>query len=132
MAAPRRIVPALLAGALCAAGCRSQQQILTEHRTGLVSLEAAATMAGDAWLSGDVSTAYTRTLLEYGERLLAQQRADFASEIALLATDQGATLSEAEDQLSRSLASLYNAVDEGDAAAARRCLHDLRIRASRP
>ena len=122
----------LVAGTLCAGGCRSQQQILTEHRQGIVSLGATVVMAGDAWLSGDVSRTYTRITLERSEDVLAQQRADFSSEMELLATPDGAKLSQSEEDLSRTLAALYAAVSVNDAAGVRRLLDDLRPRASRP
>jgi hypothetical protein len=128
MAARHHVLLIFLAGAACAAGCRSNQQMLKAHESAIVSLAATAAMAGDAWLSGDVSQTYTRMTLERSEQLLAQQRDELSSDIELLATDQGAAMSEAEDQLSRTLASLYKAVDGGDAATARRRLDDLRSR----
>src|SRR4051812_40265605 len=117
---------ALLAMTLGATGCRTDRDIATEHQRRITSFQATAVMAGEAWLSGTVSQRYTRATLESTARLLDEQRAELSSNMPLLATSEGATLSQAEEQLSRTLAALVDAVNTRDAPAAGRCLEPLR------
>jgi hypothetical protein len=110
--------------AVCS-GCGGQQRALTVQRAGLTSLNETAAMVGAAWLSGRVSSTYAATAFDAGERLLAGQQADLSADLVLLATPEGATLSQAEERLSRTLASLFDAVTKRDVPAMRRHLGEL-------
>jgi uncharacterized tellurite resistance protein B-like protein len=123
---PAYVCSALLAVVIATTGCRSDSDIATEHRRAIASFEATTVMAGEAWLSGTVSQTYVRATLETTARLLDERRAELSSNLTLLATSDGASLSQSEEQLSRTLAALVIAVDARDAAAARRCLEPLR------
>ena len=104
------------------AACRSHEQQIADQQQALTSLRATARFVADAWLSGSVSAAYARTGIAAAQRLLDQQRASLAASPDLLADPTAAALSGAEEQLARSLAALWQAIDEGDAAAARKQL----------
>jgi hypothetical protein len=114
-------------------GCGSRQQrAMTEQRTGLTSLNETAAIIGAAWLSGHVTSSYAQTAFETTEQLLAKQRSELSADLAVLATPDGATLSQSEERLSRTLASLADAVTRSDATAMRRHLGELSSRAGPP
>jgi hypothetical protein len=101
------------------AACRSREQQIADQQQALESLRATARAVGDAWLSGSVSATYARTAIEAAQRLLDQRRAALAASPDLLADPKAAALSGAEEQLARSLAALWKAVDQGDTATAK-------------
>jgi hypothetical protein len=122
----------LLAAAVGCNGCGSTQRALTAQRVGLTSLNETAAMVGAAWLSGHVTSTYARIAFEAAEQQLARQQAELSADLELLATPDGASLSQSEERLSRTLASLSVAVASGDSSGFRRRLGELDVRQSRP
>jgi hypothetical protein len=116
---------ALLAVLLAGPACRSDRVVAAEHQRANASLQSTTVMAAEAWLSGVAPGAYTRATLESTARLLDKQRTELSSHTALLATEEGARLSQSEEQLSRTLAALVTAVGRADAATTRRYLGQL-------
>jgi putative membrane protein len=108
----------VLAGS--AAGCASDDQRLQNVDKAVTSIRATAAAAGEAWLAGAVSGTYAQTTLEQIARLLEKERAVLIESPRLLAKSRGAELSQQADDLARVLASMWRAVHDGDAAAARR------------
>jgi hypothetical protein len=115
----------ILLVAIVGAGCRSQVEALHQQQKALISLKSTATMLAESWLSGTISRAYTRTALERTRQLLEKQRTRLAASPDLLANPRGAALSDAEDHLSRLLALMWKAVEDGDPAAMRRHLSEI-------
>ena len=102
--------------------CKSRARLLDEQSQSLQSLQATTKAVSEAWLSGAVSAAYARTALESTEQLLEKQRAALAASPGALADPAAARISQAQEQLARSLAVLWKAVDQTDPAAARQQL----------
>jgi hypothetical protein len=126
------LLPALVA-ALCGGGCGSDpERVLSTHRQTLASCEHTAAMIGEAWLAGTVTARYARTAAEETVRLLAQRQAELSADLTLLATDDGAAISDAEERVSRALAALSAAIDRGDAPAVHRQLDTLKSGSSQP
>ena len=110
MTGSRLLLLAVLA-AFCGGGCGSDpQRVLATHRQTLASCEHTAAMIGDAWLSGAVNARYARTAFQETVRILAQHQAELSADLALLATRDGAAMSDAEERVSRAVASLSEAV----------------------
>lgn len=122
----------LLAAAVGCNGCGSAQRALTAQRVGLTSLNETAAMIGAAWLAGNVTSTYARTAIGATEQQLAKQQAELSADLTLLATPDGASLSQSEERLSRILASLSVAVASGDSSLFRRRLGELDARQSPP
>ena len=102
--------------------CKNRERVLDEQNQSLQSLDATTKAVTEAWLSGAVSAAYARTALESTEQLLEKQRAALAAPPDMLADPSAARISQAQEQLARSLAVLLKAVDRADPAAARQQL----------
>jgi hypothetical protein len=128
---PRRLRWLAVAIVLCS-GCAAEPRAITAQRVGLTSLIETAAMVGAAWLSGGVSSTYAETAFAASEQLLAKQQSALSADLGLLATAEGAALSQSEERLSRTLASLSDAVTKGDASAMRRHLGELRSSSSPP
>ncbi len=124
--------PLLLVLMAACGGCAGPQRVLAAQRVALTSLNETAAMVGAAWLSGHVTSTYAQTAFEAAEQQLARQQAGLSGDLRLLATPDGATLSQSEERLSRILASLSAAVTSGDSAAFRRRLGELDARQSSP
>lgn len=116
-----RLLLTVLAAALCGSGCGSDpRRVLAAHRQALASCEQTAAMIGEAWLSGTVSARYAQTAYQETVRILAQHHAELSADLPLLATADGAAMSDAEERVSRAAASLSAAIGRGDASAVRR------------
>ena len=115
----------VLAAALCGGGCGGSEQTLSAHRQTLISSSATATMIADAWLSGTVTARYARTGFEAAARLLAERQTALASDLPLLATREGAAVSDGEERVARIVASMADAISRADSAAVRRDLEAL-------
>jgi hypothetical protein len=109
-----------------ASGCRGDARVFDDHRQGIVSAQATAATTAESWLAGSVSQTYARLTLERTQQLLAERHADLSANPELLASGEGASLSQREERLSRMVASLAAAIGHGDAAAARQHLDTLR------
>jgi hypothetical protein len=96
--------------------------MLSDQEKALTSLRATIVFVCDAWLAGSVSTTYARTALEATALLLDKERTELASSPDALASPLGATLSEVEQQLARSLALLHQALSQSDTAVVRQQL----------
>src|SRR5436190_17996578 len=70
---------------LSSGACRSQEQIVSQQRKTLVSVQQTVSMIGNAWASGSVSPTYARTSLEQTLSLLETARADLVASPPLLA-----------------------------------------------
>jgi len=105
--------------------CKNRERVSDEQTQALASLQATARGVSEAWLSGAVSPAYARTTLEATERLLDKQRAALGASPGLLADPSAARISQAEEQLARSLAVLWKAIGQADTATAREQLAHL-------
>jgi len=116
------MLTSVLVAALCGGGCGGSDETLSAHRQALTSFTATATMIADAWLSGTVSATYARTGFEAAARLLAERQTALADDLPLLATRDGAALSDAEEHVSRIVASMAEAIGRMDSAAVRRDL----------
>src|SRR5690242_17613428 len=107
---------------ILAIGCGGKASDVQRHAEKIASLRASAVAVTNAWLAGDVSGTYTLTALERTFELVANEREAIAStpeDLALPGAD--AALRES-DELTRSLAELWDAVRSADAASARRHL----------
>jgi hypothetical protein len=109
-----------------AGACRTPEQTLTDQNKTLESLRATATAVADAWLAGDVSSTFARTALEETLQLLENSRSELAASPALLADPQFANLTQSLDRLTRTVGALWKNVGDGDAAAVRRQLAEVR------
>jgi hypothetical protein len=126
------LLPALVA-ALCGGGCGSDpERVLSTHRQTLASCEHTAAMIGEAWLTGTVTARYALTASAETVRLLGQRQAELLADLPLLATNDGAAISDAEERVSRAVAALSAAIDLGDATAVRRQLDTLKSSSSPP
>jgi len=105
-----------------AGACKKRERLLDEQAQSLRSLQSTTKAISEAWLSGAVPAPYARTALESTEQLLAKQRADLAASPGMLADPLAARISQGQEQLARSLALLWQAVDKADPAAARQQL----------
>jgi hypothetical protein len=114
-----------LVAALCGGGCGGSAETLSSHRQALTSSTATAAMIADAWLSGAVSATYARTGFEATARLLAERQSELSDDLPLLATPPGAAMSDAEEHVSRIVASMADAIGRADSAAVRRDLQAL-------
>jgi hypothetical protein len=112
--------------ALSVGACGDDRRALADDRHVLMSCRETAAMLADGWLSGDLSTTYTRTALDTTARLLAERQSALAVDLSRLATPEGRSLSQSEERLSGRLASLSAAVGAADATAARRGLAGLK------
>jgi hypothetical protein len=110
----------LIAFALAAIGCKGQDAALHDRAVAFTSLASTTAAIGEAWLAGTTSRTYTRTALERTSRLLDDERSALTAGAQLLADPRGARLSQAAEQLSRTIARLAIAVAEDDRAAAQR------------
>ncbi|MCU1381431.1 MAG: hypothetical protein JWL71_128 [Acidobacteria bacterium] len=132
-AATRWLLPTALAAALCGGGCgRNPSTVIADHQHTLTSSQATAAMVGDAWLSQAVTPIYAHTAFEATARVLNERHTQLSADLPLLATRDGAAMSDAEERVSRILASLSDAVERGDTAAARRHLDALTPGSSAP
>jgi hypothetical protein len=132
-AATRVLLLSALVAALCGGGCGSDpERVLSTHRQTLTSCEHTAAMIGDAWLAGTVTARYARTASEETVRLLGQRQAELLADLPLLATNDGAAISDAEERVSRAVAALSAAIDRGDGPAVRRQLDTLKSGSSQP
>jgi len=126
------MLASVLVAALCGGGCGGSEQTLSAHRQALTSSTATATMIGDAWLSGAVSATYAQTGFDATARLLADDQTALLDDLPLLATPAGAAMSDAEEHLSRIVASMADAIGRADSAAVRRDLDALHGRPTPP
>jgi hypothetical protein len=114
------------------AGCSNGQKALSDQRAGVTSVTETAILTANGWLSGSLSSTYVLTSLDRMAQLLADQRAQVAVNLHLLATREGQTLSQSEERLARTVALLADAVNSGDADAVRDRLRELQADRSRP
>jgi putative membrane protein len=112
----------LVAALVGSSACASEDRQLLDIEKAITSLRATAAAVDEAWLAGATSGRYTQTALEQTAALLVKERDMLAQSPTLLATPRGAELSQQAEELSRVLASMWQAVRDGDAASARRHL----------
>src|SRR5436853_3342680 len=110
----------LLAAAIAAVSCSSRDTVLDEREKALTSLRATVAAIGHAWLSGAVSSTYTRTALESTQELVSKERTKLTASPDVLADPRGGRISESEEELARTLALLWKGVDARDVDAARK------------
>jgi hypothetical protein len=106
--------------------CRSQDQMLTHQNKTLTSLRSTIISVGDAWLSGTVSSTFTRTSLENTLQLLETSRSQLVASPQLLADRRFADLAQSADRLTRVVGLLWKSVGDGDTGEVRRQLADIR------
>jgi hypothetical protein len=116
--AARRTLVALLIAAACGA-CSGPDKQLKEARKKLDGLAATTHAVGDAWLSRDVSSTYSRTAFQQTLQLLDKQRASLNASPKLLLDSRGAVLSQEAERLSRALAALIEDARGNDRTSAR-------------
>jgi hypothetical protein len=87
---------------------------LAAQRTTIQSNRATTASVVEAWLSSQVSSAYTGVVLEQTFRLTEKTRAALTSSPAAAAKPQAAALAQACEHLSRQIAALAVAVAHDD------------------
>lgn len=122
----------LAAIAVISGGCTSQHDRHRQQSQTVESIRASVQAAGRAWVSAEVSTAFTRDAVAQWLQLLDAQRSDLDAMPADLAGADTAALSQECERLSRHMARLWKAADEEDRRAAQQVLADIGTPDARP
>jgi hypothetical protein len=118
--------------AVASGGCASKDDRHRQQSQAVASIRASVQAAARAWISAEVSTAYTRDALAQLLQLLDSERSDLDATPADLTDSDTAALSQECERLSRHVARLWKAADEGDRGAAQQLVADVGSPGARP